>query len=90
MVRNLLDNIKVLSANCRGLKDRKKRYDFLNYLKNTEADIRHTFNSIRLCRSKKQWDGDFILNCVANNARGVAIFFGNKFEYEILSNETDK
>ena len=39
MTQNYLDEIKVLSANCRGIKDKKKRYDVLNYLQNMSADI---------------------------------------------------
>ena len=34
-----LDNIKVLSANCRGLRETSKRYDVLNYLEGKNADI---------------------------------------------------
>ena len=78
MVRNFLDKIKVLSTNCRGLKDRKKRYDVLNYLKNTEADIiclqETHLTQLDSVEVKKQWDGDFILNGVANNARGSPYF----------------
>ena len=64
MTKDILDKIKILSANGRGLKDKLKRFNVLNYLQNTEADI--------ICLQdthltpldspvvKTQWNGDFI------------------------------
>ena len=93
MSPNMLDDIKVLSANCRGLKDKKKRYDVLNYLQNTSADI-ICLQDTHLTEADTSevtniWKGNFILHGVRSNARGVAIFFGDKFEYEILNQDKD-
>ena len=93
MEKILQDKLKVLSANCRGLKDKIKRYDVLNYIQNTEANIiclqdTH-LTELDSPEVKTLWDGDFILNGRANNARGVAILFRKNFEYEIINQETD-
>ena len=87
-----LDKVKVLSANCRGLKDKSKRYDVLNYFKNMEADIiclQDTHLTEQdVSEVKMMWDCDFLLHGIHSNARGVAIFFSNKFEYKILNKYT--
>ena len=93
MTQKQLDEIKVLSANCRGIRDKKKRFDVLNYLQNTSADIL-CLQDTHLTESDKSevttvWNGNFILNGAYSNARGVAIFFSNKFEYEILNHDQD-
>ena len=89
-----LNKIKVLSANCRGLKDKNKRHDVLNYLKDKKADIicqqdTHLMESDEI-EFKKYWHGTYILHGVRHNARGVAILFGNNFEYNILCIDKDK
>ena len=38
---------------------------------------------------KKYWQGNFILHGERHNARGVAIFFGENFEYKILNTDKD-
>ena len=88
-----LDRIKVLSANCRGLKEKCKRIDVLNYFKNKNADI-ICIQDTHLTESdafdlKKYWQGNFILHGERHNARGVAIFFGENFEYKILNTDKD-
>lgn len=86
------ESIKVLSANCQGLRDMKKRVDVLNYFKERKVDI--------LCLQDTHWvDKDEPLirsiwgnNCIIHgfktNARGLAILFGGKVEYKI--NNIDK
>ena len=88
-----LYRIKVLSANCRGLKEKCKRIDVLNYFKNKNADI-ICIQDTHLTESdafdlKKYWQGNFILHGERHNARGVAIFFGENFEYKILNTDKD-
>ena len=88
-----LDKVTVLSANCRGLKDKSKRFDVLNYLKDMEADIIFLqdthLTEQDVSKVKMMWDCDFLLHGIHNNARGVAIFFSNKFEHKILNKYTD-
>ena len=75
MANNRLDlnKIKVLSANCRGLRDKTKRYDVLNYLKDTNADIiclqdTHLMESDEV-EFKRYWQGTYILHGERHNAR---------------------
>ena len=96
MANNRLDlnKIKVLSANCRGLRDKTKRYDVLNYLKDKNADIvclqdTHLKKSDEV-KFKRYWQGTYILHGQRHNARGVALLFGNNFEYNISHIDKDK
>ena len=47
---------------------------------------RHTFDQIGFSGS---WDGEFFLHGTKNNSRGVAVLFGNHFEYKIIDSNTD-
>ena len=88
-----LDKIKVLSANCRGLRDKSKRLDVINYLSDNNPDIiclqdTHLMESDAF-EFRKFWQGNFILHGTRHNARGVAILFGKHFEYNILYTNKD-
>ena len=92
MTRNI-DDIRVLSANCRGLKDKEKRYDVVNYIRDMKADIT-CLQDTHLTENdtsafKNIWNGEFILHGKHHNSRGVAILFGNHIEYTILNTEKD-
>ena len=92
MTRNI-DDIRVLSANCRGLKDKEKRYDVVNYIRDMKADI-ICLQDTHLTENdtsafKNIWNGEFILHGKHHNSRGVAILFGNHIEYTILNTEKD-
>ena len=89
----LSSTIKVLSANCRGLQSDNKQRDVLNYLKNLNADIiclqdTHWVPS-DLRKIKSIWNHEILINGKETNSRGVAILFGNNFEYKILDKLQD-
>ena len=95
MVCTPSNSIRVLSANCRGLQNRKKRLEVLTYFKETKANI--------VCLQDTHWvDNNFqgvyeiwgnkcFIHGTKTNARGVAILFNNNFEFEItgLSKDDD-
>ena len=88
------DNIKVLSANCQGLQNIKKRIDVLSYFKETNANIvclqdTHLIDD-DIMAVKELWNNDVYLNGGKTNSRGVAILLNSNFEYEILSCKKDK
>ena len=90
-VRN---NIKVLSANCQGLRNREKRLDVITYFKETKANIlclqdTHLIES-DIAALKTIWDGDIYISGSKTNSRGVAVLLNNNFEYETLSFKLDK
>ena len=88
------DNIKVLSANCQGLQNIKKRIDVLSYFKETNANIvclqdTHLIDD-DIMAVKELWNNDVYLNGGKTNSCGVTILLNNNFEYEILSCKKDK
>ena len=91
---NIGNTLKVLSVNCQGLRDRKKRTDVLNYLKESGAgiiclqDTHLTENDLPL--TKTIWNNDCYLHGKKTNARGVGILLNNNFECEILACNKDK
>ena len=69
--------IKVLSANCQGLREMTKRTDVLNYLDKLGGNIiclqeTHWVNN-DIGSLKNIWNGECLLNGNKTNAKGVAI-----------------
>ena len=88
------ESIVMSSANCRGLGDRKKRIDVLDYLKNTKSNIvclqdTHWLTSEER-NIRKIWDNPCYLNGIKSNARGVAILIKNNFEYSVQDKIIDQ
>ena len=84
----------MLSANCQGLQNIKKRIDVLLYFKETNAKIvclqdTHLIDD-DIMAVKELWNNDVYLNGGETNSHGVAILLNNNFEYEILSCNKDK
>ena len=81
------DKVKLLSANCRGLRNKIKRYDVINYMKSKRVNIlclqdTH-LTSDDEADLKSIWEGEILLHGVNTNSRGVAILLNNTFEYKI-------
>ena len=79
--------IKVLSANCQGLRDYKKSIDVLDYFKKHNPNIlclqdTHLLEKDKM-RVNEHWDGECILHGSRTNARGVGILLRNNFEHEL-------
>ena len=86
------DSVKVLSANCQGLRNLDKRVDVLKYLKETNASIvclQDTHLLEKDIPSVKQIWSDCYLHGKKTNARGVGILLNNNFEYEITECHQD-
>ena len=85
--------MRVLSANCRGLREKNKRHDVLNYIKDLNADIiclqdTHWIES-DLRALKSIWNHECLIHGKDTNSRGVSILFSNKIEYKILDTFKD-
>ena len=86
-------NLRIVSANCQGLRDGKKRTEVLHYFTDIKPDIlclqdtHWLSNDTKLVKSV--WTGECILNGHKTNARGVAILLNKTFEYKISSTEAD-
>ena len=81
------DKVKLSSANCRGLRNKIKRYDVINYMKSKKVHIlclqdTH-LTSDDEADLKSIWEGEILLHEVNTNSRGVAILLNNTFEYKI-------
>ena len=90
-VRN---NIKVLSANCQGLRNHEKRFDVLSYFKEEKVNIlclqdTHLIES-DIKALKTIWDGDIYLSGNKTNSRGVAVLLSSDFEHKTISTNIDK
>ena len=78
------EKIRLLSANCQGIKTNSKMHDVLNYLKDKKTDILClqdtplTPESSPLVRNI--WNGECVLHGLKTNSRGVAIMFGANLE----------
>lgn len=79
--------IKILSVNCQGLNDDKKRKDVFEYYRKQNCNIlclidthftEEIENNIR-----NEWGFEVVFNSYASNSRGIAILFSCNFEYNI-------
>ena len=87
------ENLVVSSVNCRGIRDKTKSIDVINYLNKFNSNIyclqdTHLLNcDIR--QITQIWKGTAILHGSSTNSRGVAFLIKNNFEYEIVETIKD-
>ena len=87
------NDIVVSSVNTRGLRNRDKMKDVLNYLYNSEGNIYCLQDTHWLSQENnisQFWDGEFIINGNKTNARGVAFLLKKNFEYKIINTLADQ
>ena len=82
---NMQNNIKVLSANCQGLRNYDKRHDILTHFKDMGANIL-CLQDTHLLKSdipalKRLWKGEIFISGSRTNARGVVVLLNDNFEY---------
>ena len=74
-------NLKIVSANCQGIRDMKKRIYVLKYIEDIGSEITCLQDTHWLSKDQKSikniWTGDCMLNGRRTNARGVAILIKN-------------
>ena len=87
-------DLLVLSANCQGLRDKKKQTDVINYLsrKNPsflcQQDTHWTNEDEKYI--KNLWNGKCIINGNRTNSRGVAILINTNIEYSVKKIHEDQ
>ena len=90
---SLGEELLVVSANCQGLQNMKKRLDVIDYLAKTKANIICLQDTHWASKDESVirsiWKGDCILNGESTNSRGVAILLNHNFEYNITSTFKD-
>ena len=93
-VRMIVQNgIKMLSANCQGLRTLEKRQDVLNYFKQMGVNILCLQDTHLIQKDisdlKRLWNGEIFLSGNKTNSRGVAVLLNKNFEYEVISTKID-
>lgn len=93
-MEGLSNALVVLSANVRGLQEKNKCRDVLDYINNLNANIiclqdTHWVES-DLRKLKAMHNYEYIINGKQTNSRGVAILLRNNFEYKILDTYKDE
>ena len=87
------NNFKILSVNCQGLGDSKKRKDVFSYLRQKQCNIyclQDTHFTPKLeTYIRSEWGFDCYFNSYMSNSRGIAILFNNNFEYKVLNKYQD-
>ena len=94
-IMNLINGnqTSLLAANCRGLNNKEKQYDIINYIKEARINIA-CLQDTHLVKSmesviKNDWDGEVFLSGSRSNARRVAILISKNFEYKVFKIEKD-
>ena len=88
------NSIKLLSANCQGLRNFQKRADVISYFKEKKANIvclqdTHLLEE-DMMSIKDIWNNEVFINGGKTNSRGVAILLNNNFEHEVLTCKKDR
>ena len=81
------EKVKVLSANCQGLRNIQKRADVLRFFKERQASI-VCLQDTHLLESDSEsvktiWHKSY-LHDTKTNSRGVGALFNNNFDYKVV------
>ena len=79
--------VKIMTINCRGLADKKKRSDVLNYLSEKHCMIYclqdcHFDESFKR-HLDKEWNGEYYCSYFDSKSRGVTVLFDKQFDHTI-------
>ena len=89
----MVDNLQILSLNCRGLGNKQKRLNIFKKLKDDRIDIAlfqdTHWDSELLTQVKDEWDFTLISTSFNTRSRGTAILFRNSFEFNLGMNFKD-
>jgi hypothetical protein len=81
------NNVNIVSMNCQGLADVKKRRDVFHFLKNKKNSIyllQDTHFSSKLEKYiRAEWGYDCYFASHNSSSRGVAVLLNNNFEFEV-------
>jgi exonuclease III len=88
------EKLKIMSMNCRGLGDTKKRTDVLNFLSKKEFSIyclqdTHWNKKLEL-KIEEEWNGKCFFSHKNTQSRGTAILFNNNLDFEVHECKSDQ
>ena len=88
-----MSNFKILSANCRGLQDYKKRKDVFCFLRDKKSSIVCIQDTHFIEKEenfiRSQWGLDHISSYYRSDARGVSTLLCNTSEYKLIKSKSD-
>lgn len=88
-----MSELKIISANCQGLHNFKKRKDVLQYYKQLECNIlclQDTHFTIDMETDiRNEWGYDVYFDSFTSQSRGIAIFINNNFEHKVHNTVND-
>ena len=91
---SILESLNIISFNCNGLADKKKRKDVLDFLRTDNSSIyllqETHWNSNHENLIRSIWGFECIVAGNDSASRGVAILFKNNFKYKIHRIHKDK
>ena len=80
-----MDTLKLISFNCRGLRDKSKRLDVFQWLKDSHQGITYLQETHCPEKDKKEWEmdwgGQIFFSNGTTQSRGVAIMIPNNFKH---------
>ena len=86
--------LKILSANCQGIRDKRKRYDVINYMKESYPNIICIQDTHLLKDEADEMrtlsDCECYLRGFSTNSRGVAVLISDNFECKIVNSDIDE
>ena len=89
----IVNSLKVSSANCQGLQGKEKRRDVISFFKDKNYHIVCLQDTHLIKKDiqdiREMWGGECFIHGIKSNARGVAILIGNNFEYKVLNCHKD-
>ena len=88
------EQIKLVSANCQGLRDKSKRYDVWNYLLNLNLNIIMCLQDTHLIKQGENelsitTESRCFLSGLRTNSHGVAIIIRNNFDCKVINAYSD-
>lgn len=89
-----INNLKIVTMNCRGLAGRQKRRDVFNFFKNSDVDI-ICLQDIHCSEKSRRyfsmlWRGQALFSCFTSNSRGVCLLFRKSLKINVLSEHRDQ
>ena len=88
-----INNLKIISVNCRGLGDSVKRKDVFSFLRNKNASIYCLQDTHFTKQMEKiiymQWGYEVYSSYGTSDSRGVTVLLNNNFEFKIMNCITD-
>ena len=90
----MMDKIKLLSMNCRGLGDIRKRRDVMHYVRNLKYDVVFLQDTHLTPKAipffDTLWKGTCFHSCFSSRSRGTSILFNRSLQYTLITDKSSE